>query len=1244
MVAQIVGPDKTGSMTDTVNRSDDRPGADDSRAYQLDDRYRATDGRVLLTGVQALARLPLDQLRIDAAAGRNTAAFASGYPGSPLGGLDTEMSRAAKIVPDLPFVHQPAVNEELGATAVMGSQLAATRPDARHEGVVGFWYGKAPGLDRAGDALRHGVFAGSSPMGGAVVLVGDDPACKSSTMPSSSDATLVDLHMPILYPGTVAECLELGLHAVALSRASGLWTSMKIVTPIADGSGTVDLPALSQEPALPVIDVDGQPWRNRPSAMFLGRRMLEVERQFREIRLPLAESYAALNDLNRVTVDPPDAWIGLVATGFTYYEVLDALRRLGLTSEAAIASAGIRLLQLRMPVPFNADKVRRFARGLDEIVVIEEKNPTLEWLIKDALYGGGHYPKVLGKHHEDGRVLMRAWGRLDADAIVGGLRERLAVRLDDRLAPLTPAAETGGGTGSDSGAGTRERTLIPLSVNRTPFFCSGCPHNWGTKVPDHSLVGAGTGCHGMTLLMDEDRVGESIGITAMGSEGAQWIGMAPFVETDHLFHNYGDGTFFHSAQLAMQFCIGAGMNMTFKILYNDTVAMTGGQDAVNQLSIPDLVSVLLGYGVTKVAVTTDDTGRYRGVGAIKLPSGVSVHDRTEIVAVQEELRATPGVTVLIHDQACAAELRRARRRGRLTMPTRRVVINHRICEGCGDCGDVSNCLSVQPIDTPFGRKTAIDQASCNFDESCLQGDCPAFMTVEVGDGESGTDTGEGVTSGETIPDPVVPAVDGVDGADGVDQVRIRLAGIGGTGVVTVAQILSTAAMFDGWEVRGLDQTGLSQKAGPVVSDIVLARPGTIASNLVGGGQADVILGFDAMVALADGPVAAADPGASTVIVSTHRTPTGKMVSQPDIAYPTDELEQRLAAITGDGAGADAGRPGADGDGGGDDDGGGGRASSLDSVSLAASLAGSAAAANVLMLGVVLQLGSVPVSVESVERAIELNGVAVDANLAALDWGRRWAHDPDTVDRLAAASVGDASKPPVDVVVPELPRSLRSTIDSWAVPADVAELLRILAADLVAYQDRAYAGSFLATIGEVLAAERRVGDEDGRPIPLVLTTAAARNLHKLMAYKDEYEVARLMVGPEGRAAAEAVGGPDADARWHLHPPMLKALGLDRKVPLGSWAVPAIKALAAGKRVRGTRLDPFGRMEMRRIERSLIDEYRSALDQVIERLSPSNLDAAVALAQLPDGIRGYEELKLRRVDEFRSHLASALTTFS
>ncbi len=1150
--------------------------------YQLSDRYHREEGQVLLTGIQALARIPIEQLRRDRAAGLNTAAFLSGYPGSPLGGLDQEIARAAATVPDLPIVHQPAVNEELGATSVMGSQLVAGRPDATCEGVVGFWYGKAPGLDRAGDALRHGVFCGSSAKGGAVVLVGDDPACKSSTMPSSSDATLVDLHMPILYPGTIAECLELGLHAVAMSRATGLWSAMKIVTPIADGSGTVRLPPLAHDPVMPTMEVDGKPWVSHPTAKFLGRRMLDVEREFREVRLPLAHDYGVANGLNMVTANPSDAWIGLVATGFTYYELLDALRRLGLADRQAIEDAGIRLLHLRMPVPFDAGLVRQFAAGVTEVVVVEEKNPTLEWLIKDALYGAGHHPTVLGKTHEDGRVLMRSWGRLDADAILPGLRERLAVRLGDRLAPLPEEPQ---------------RRLIPLSVARTPFFCSGCPHNWGVKVPEGAVVGAGTGCHGMTLLMDEERVGETIGITAMGNEGAQWVGMEPFVEGTHLFQNFGDGTFFHSGQLAIQHCIAAGKHMTFKILYNGTVAMTGGQDAPGSIGVAELATVLLAYGAAKVTITTDDPRNYR---RIDLPEGVAVHDRSEIVAVQEDLRDTPGVTILIHDQDCAAELRRARRRGRLQMPGRRVVINHRICEGCGDCGDVSNCLSVRPLDTPLGRKTTIDQASCNFDYSCLRGDCPAFMTVAAAPA-----SGEGALEGQgEVPDPPPPAH--------ADITRIRMAGIGGTGVVTAAQVLATAAMLDGWEVRGLDQTGLSQKAGPVVSDVIVAQPGQGASNLVGDGDADLILGFDALVAASDQCIRAASEGRTTVVASTSETPTGTMIAHPEIDYPTSEAVERLATRSR----ADARHL-------------------TDAAGLTTSLIGSAEPANVFLLGVAVQTGELPVSVGSLERAIDLNGVAVDANLAALDWGRRWAHDPAAVEQIAAAR---GLTPVPEVTVPDLPADLAGEVRDIAASGELAAVVRMLAADLVGYQDLDYARRFVAAVREAAGAERAVD-----PDSTALTEAVARNLHKLMAYKDEYEVARLMLLPEAEAAAASVGGPDADVAWHLHPPMLKALGLKEKIELGAWATPAIKALRAGKRLRGSRFDPFGRTEMRRLERELPGEYLEALAHVYPQLHEGNLADAAALAWLPDQVRGYEELKLRRIGEYRDRLGEALARF-
>ncbi len=1165
-------------MTDTTFRTSFHRGP-----YRLADRYERVEGRVLLSGIQALARIPIEQLRRDRVAGLNTAAMISGYPGSPLGGFDLEVARALAIADDLPIIHQPAVNEELGATTIMGSQLAAARPDARYDGVVGIWYGKAPGLDRAGDALRHGVFAGSSTHGGAIALVGDDPACSSSTMPSSSDASLVDLHMPILYPGTVAECLELGLHAIAMSRATGLWSAMKIVTPIADGSSTVDLPVFDRDPVMSSIEIDGRPWTRTPSAHFLGAaRMLEVEREFREVRLPLAMQYGIDNAINRIAVNPRDAWIGLVATGFTFRELRDALRRLGFATDQQLEAAGIRLLQLRMPVPFDAGLVRRFATGLDEIVVVEEKNPTLEWLIKDALYGGPDQPRVVGKRHEDGTTLMRAWGQLDADSIIAGLRVRLSARLADRLRP-EPTAPTA-------------RQLIPLAVNRAPFFCSGCPHNWGTKVPAGALVGAGTGCHGMTLLMDEDRVGEGIGITAMGNEGAQWVGMEPFVESDHLFQNYGDGTFFHSGQLALQYCIGAGKNITFKILYNGTVAMTGGQDSTASVGVPELATILLAHGVQRVAITTEDPERYRHLA---LPPGVHVHDRSAIVAVQAELQATPGVTVLIHDQYCAAELRRDRKRGKVAAPTQRVVINHRICEGCGDCGDVSNCLSVQPIDTPLGRKTSIDQASCNFDFSCLAGDCPAFMVVDIDESAARAPAQDGDTS--SVPDPIDRFADR-------DLVRIRLAGIGGTGVVTVAQILATAAMFDGWEVSGLDQTGLSQKAGPVVSDVILARPGVATSNVIGVGQADVLVGFDALAAAGNTALAGADPATTVVIASSTATPTGVMITHPDLAYPHESIGRRLDASS-------VARH------------------EVDATRLAHRLTGSAAQANLVLFGVAFQSGNVPVSIEAIEQAIELNGVAVAANLAAFDWGRRWMHDPGAVER-SAMSDPDATSV---VSVPDLPADLASRIRVIVgdAHAELAATIEMLAADLVGYQDEAYARRFVDDVERAARAERDVDPSSTR-----LTEAVARSLHKLMAYKDEYEVARLMLLPEARRAAEAVGGRGARVGWKLHPPLLKALGRADKLTFASWTAPAFSALRSAKRLRGTAFDPFGRTKMRRTERALPEEFRAALDVVFEHLDRSTLDQAVAIADLPDLVRGYEDLKLHRVAEYRAQMSAAL----
>ena len=1156
--------------------------------YRLDDRYRADEGRVFLTGIQTLARLPIQQLRADRAAGLNTAAFVSGYQGSPLGGFDVEVARAAALVPDLPIVCRPAVNEELGATAVMGSQLAAEQPDCRYDGILGLWYGKAPGLDRAGDALRHAVFAGTSRHGGAVAIVGDDPSAKSSTLPSSSDATLVDLHMPILYPGDVQEVLDLGLHAVALSRITGVWTSLKIVAAVADGNGTVDLSVDRVVPVVPDLTIDGIPHVHHPDGNLLTPHTLELERDFRQVRSELVLRYAVANRLNHTTVDPPDAWIGIVASGFTYHELIHTLGRLGLTSSEEIAAAGIRLLHFRLPVPFDPSTVRRFARGLEEIVVVEEKNPTLEWLVKDALYGGPDQPRVVGKTHPDGRTLMPSYGILDADAILGGLRERLAVRLADRLAPL-PAPPA-------------ERRTIPVSVARAPYFCSGCPHNWSTKVPDDTLVGAGIGCHGMVMLMDAERVGNIAGITAMGSEGTQWIGMAPFLEREHFIQNLGDGTFFHSGQLAIQAAVAAGVNMTYKLLYNGTVAMTGGQDAVGGVGVPQIATILLAHGVRRVLVTTEDTGRYRRGD---LPTGVDVWDRTRMIEAQEMLAEVEGVTVLIHDQACAAQTRRLRKRGKVETPGFRVTINQRLCESCGDCGQVSNCLSLQTVDTVLGPKTAIDQASCNLDASCIEGDCPSFITVAV-DPDASPDAPARDVAVDDLPDPETVV--------GTDTVDIRMAGIGGTGVVTVAQILATAAMLDGFDVRGLDQTGLSQKAGPVVSDLRLSRSGPRASNLVSEGGADVILAFDLLVGTTEQTLHAAGPERTVMVASTTATPTGSMIGHPEIAYP--DLED-LSALAAQRTRSDLNR-------------------FADTTSLARGLVGSAAQANVLLLGVAVQAGTIPVDPDTIERAIELNGVAVDVNRAAFRWGRRWAVEPDVVE----ARVETAAADPAVVVVPTLTPALDERVTALDAATGLGGLLTTLAGDLVGFGGTSCADGFLTVVAATADAEAAAVPGSTR-----LTEAVARGLHKLTAYKDEYEVARLLIGPEARAAAAALGGPGAKATWHLHPPMLAGLGMTRKLRIpAALGRPAMHLLARGRFLRGTAFDPFGRTGVRRLERQLVAAYREAVDTILAGLTAANLDEAVAIAELAMDVRGYEALKLERGGVFLAETAERVGRYA
>jgi indolepyruvate ferredoxin oxidoreductase len=1149
---------QTGPVTDTARHQA-------TPDYEIVDRYRLEDGRVFLSGVQAIARLPIDQLRIDRRNGTNTAAFVSGYQGSPVGMFYEEVDKALRSCPDLPVVNRRGLNEELAATSVMGSQLTARLDDCRYDGVLGIWYGKGPGIDRAGDAIRHAVFAGTAATGGVVAVVGDDPSAKSSTLPSSSDATMVDLHMPLLFPGDPQEAIDAARHAVAVSRASGLWAGLKLVTPVADGTGTIDVHPERVTPVVPVVEVDGTPFVPHPNGRLLTPYTLEMERELFEVRTEIARQYGALNRLNRVTVHGPNDWIGIAACGHTYYELREALQVLGFANDDALRDAGIRLFQLLMPIPLDRHDVREFAAGLTEVLVLEEKNPTLELLVRDALYDVAERPRVWGKRDAEGHVVVPYDSLLDSDRMMPALRHHLGQRLADRLVPARPRPD---------------RTLLPLTVTRAPFFCSGCPHNTSTRVEPGTLVGGGIGCHGMVAMMEPERTGELVGLTCMGNEGAQWIGMAPFLERQHLIQNLGDGTFFHSGSLAIRAAVASGVDITYKLLHNGTVAMTGGQDAQGAADVPHIAAMLIAEGVQRIIITADEPERHADA---VFPAGVEVWDRSRIGEAQQALAAVKGTTVLIHDQACAAEKRRARSRGKLATPGFRVVINERICEGCGDCGDQSNCLSVQPIDTPYGRKTAIHQTSCNFDFSCMKGDCPAFATVTVDPNAKAVKRSvPNAPDAASLPDPV-PLVD-------PDRFTVRLSGIGGTGVITVSQIIGTAAMLDGFEVRGLDQTGLSQKAGPVTSDVRITRGAPTASNHANAAGVDCILAFDLLAAASDSHREGAAPGRTVVVGAVEMAPTGSMVVHPgEKVHPgLSRLSARLDAVS---------RP--------DDN------RYIDASAIATGIFGSTTTANIMTLGAAVQTGALPVSPASIERAIELNGVAVATNVAAFRFGRQWAVDPHTVESLAGVTA-----PSVE------------TLD---------QLLDRLTADLVDYQDRAYADRFRRRVDAVRAAEARTVPES-----TALTEAAARNLHKLMAYKDEYEVARLALLPESQARYRAVGGEATTITYHLHPPMLRAMGLDRKLKFRRTGAPSFAALRAMKRVRGTKLDPFGYAELRKLERAMIPEFEQALDTLAASLTAASHVDAVTIASLPDQVRGYEHIKMRRIETYRRQLAEQLTS--
>ncbi|WP_427919210.1 indolepyruvate ferredoxin oxidoreductase family protein [Streptomyces sp. cg40] len=1138
--------------------------------FALDDRYRNEDGMVYTTGVQALVRVLLDRIRHDRRAGRDTAAFVSGYEGSPLAGFDLELARQSALLAEHRIVHRPGLNEELAATSVMGSQLAGEAGTLRPDGVTGLWYGKSPGLDRASDAFRHANLVGTQPRGGAVALVGDDPLAKSSTVPCASEHALADLGIPIFYPADCQDILEYGLHAVELSRASGVWASMKVVTNVADAAGTALVPQHWSAPTLTGTGAYG----HRPSAHLLGAGLAALERSLHTVRLPLALEYVRASGVNRITRSTAADRIGVIAAGKSYLDLQQALRALGLDGNA-LARHGIRVLKLGVIHPVDPTVVREFATGLTEIVVVEEKRSFVESAVKEILYGRPDAPAVHGKTGPDGRTLFSGIGELGPDTIAAALARRF-----DAHGGIEPV-------GAWQRRRRRERVSLPL-LSRTPYFCSGCPHNSSTKVPQGSLVGAGIGCHTMAVLMEPTQVGTVVGLTQMGGEGAQWIGMAPFVEDRHFTQNIGDGTFTHSGSLAVRAAVAAGVDITFKLLHNSAVAMTGGQQAVGALPVERVASLLLLEGVTRVIITSDAPGRLRKAA---LPRGAEIRHRDELLSSQRELAATPGVTVLIHDQECAAEKRRKRRRGTAQAPAARVVINERVCEGCGDCGTKSNCLSVQPVATEFGRKTRIHQSSCNVDYACLDGDCPSFVTVLPGKGRARRALPD--LSAQELPEP--------RHTPGATDFTVRITGVGGTGVVTVAQIVATAAVVAGRQVRALDQTGLAQKGGAVVSDLKVTSDVVEQAAKLAAGECDLYLACDSLVGADPQHLEAADPARTTAVVSTSEVPTGRMIVDTSVSFP-EEPGIRSAI---DAASA--------------------RTCYADARELAEALFADDQYANVLLLGAAYQSGALPLPAAAVERAIELNGSAVRRNIQAFRRGRQSVADPDALSALTAPAPSSAPRP--DTAGAAEVRALVGARPG----TELARLLDIRIPDLIAYQNRAYARGYAEFVERVRRLEAGATE---------VTEAVARNLYKLMAYKDEYEVARLCLDQELTTDIRARFGADARYSYRLHPPVLRALGLKHKIGLGRWSRPGFRLLYALRPVRGTRLDPFGRAKVRRVERALVQEYRQAVLDALTAGRPDDWAVVVELAALPDMIRGYEDIKLGNAAAYRERVAELL----
>jgi indolepyruvate ferredoxin oxidoreductase len=1150
------------------------------------ERYTRARGRVHLTGLQALVRLVLDQRASDSQAGLRTGAFFSGYPGSPLAGLDTLLRSLAPLLTrtDVRFV--PGLNEELAASAVAGTQLIEKFPHASHDGVLGVWFGKAPGLDRAIDALRHANFVGASRNGGALAVVGDDPFCKSSSLPSHSEPAFAHACIPLFAPADPGDVLRLGRFAVALSRFSGLWSGLQMVADVADSGRIVELLEPAPEIALPEFMLaSGARFAPRIDTHLLPPNVLRIEQELVFGRLEAVQHFARANGLNPITSLHARDRVGIVAAGSLYRELESALGLLGL-DEPARERLGLRLLKLDLVWPLDGERVRAFAKNLEAIAVVDTRRAWLEPLVRAALHEGGLDARVYGQDDDRGAPWLARRSEITGGSLAQDLAPWLAAAFDEpKLADRLAALE-----------GALARAGVAPEPSRAPHFCSGCPHSASTVLPEGSLAGGGIGCHTMALLMPEREV-KLLG--AMGSEGTHWIGLAPYTETRHLFQNLGDGTYFHSGRLAVRACVEAGVPITFKLLWNGVVAMTGGQHSVGAKPLVGVVRDLLTDGVRRVVAMSDDP-------AVR---SLAVHEpRVRVVGrhgwdgAMREIREEPGTTAMIWDELCANEKQRLERRGLRVKPNARIVIDEDVCEGCGDCGVKSSCVSLRPVATALGRKTRIHAGSCSDDRACLDGDCPAFLSVE---GTPAVPIDFESLVRWPLPEPPTPEWDG-------SHYALQLVGIGSTGVVTIDALLVRAAEHDGLYAMHLDQTGLAQRGGKVVSHCVLSRTALLGAPRIEPGCADVLLAFDPLGASDRDTLRALDPSRTRAVAHDLYVPTGADVTSPGVTpREVGELIDPLRAAT----------------------------RSLDTVPaelLAEAALGQVLAANLLLLGYAFQRGLVPLRAASLERAIAENGVAVAANLRAFALGRAVAVEPRLVETLlhdaTPPAIGDedAFERAARALGPAW-SDLHEALGAFAHAKDSDRISRRIAShavDLIDYQGTRLASRYCARVATLARAEAAIDPES-----LALTDVGARELYRVLAYKDEYEVARLMLRGPHRRWLRRHDADEPRVSYHLHPPLLRALGLKRKLVLGPWVEPLFAVLAALRFTRGTPLDVFGFTRARRLERELARWYGEVLETLGRNLCVENRAEAVEIARLAEGIRGYEEIKAARVEAIR-----------